>query len=149
MLAVRWANSALSDVDTFTSWTSAIPGKDSSEHCPEPQVTDFRSFSSGRGENRAGFSEIGKSDAFSITLRESQMCYRRKQMAKSCLCRVIIHCKCCPVLSVSRKGRLLVCLEGVVLLGIALLPRPEGAEDLGGHLVWRGIQFTDFNIFFF
>lgn len=66
-------------------------------------------------------------------------------MAKSCSCRVIIHCKCCPVLSVSQKGKLLVCLEGVVLLGIALLPRPERAEDLGGHSVWRGIQFIDFN----
>lgn len=66
-------------------------------------------------------------------------------MAKSCSCRVIIHCKCCPVLSESRKGRLLVYLEGVVLLRIALLPRPEHAEDSGGHSVWRGIQFIDFN----
>lgn len=40
MLAVRWVNSSLSDVDTFTSWATAIPGKGSSEHCPEPQITD-------------------------------------------------------------------------------------------------------------
>lgn len=56
-------------------------------------------------------------------------------MAKSCSCRVIIHCKCCSVLSVSQKGRLLVCLERVVLAGIAPFPRIEGAEDLKGHLV--------------
>jgi len=30
----------LSGVDTFTSWTTAVPGKGSSEHCPEPQITD-------------------------------------------------------------------------------------------------------------
>lgn len=69
-------------------------------------------------------------------------------MAKSCSGRVIIHCKCCLVLSVSRKGKLLVCLERVVLAGIAPFPRPEGAEDLRGHLVGRGIRFIDFNNFF-
>lgn len=40
MVAVWWLNSSLSDVDTFTPWTTAIPGKSSSEHCPEPQITD-------------------------------------------------------------------------------------------------------------
>lgn len=47
-------------------------------------------------------------------------------MAKSCSCKMVINCKSCPVLSVSQKGKLLVRLESVVLLGIAPFQRPEG-----------------------
>lgn len=47
MLGVRWVTSSLSDVDTFTSWTTAVPGKGSSEHRPEPQITDSDPFPAG------------------------------------------------------------------------------------------------------
>lgn len=123
-------NSSLSDVDTFTSWTTAVPGKGSSKHCLKPQITD--SDPSPLGREKIEQVSVRRRRAvlsadWALSLLESA--------AKSCPCRVVIHCKCCPVLSVNQRGRLLVCLERVILLGIAPFLRSEGVERLGGALL--------------
>lgn len=58
-------NSSLSDADTFTSRATEIPGKGTSEHCLESQITDSDPFSPPGGEEIEKVSVRQESDAFS------------------------------------------------------------------------------------
>lgn len=46
------------------------------------------------------------------------------------------------------EGKATGSFERIVLAGIPSFPRPVDAEDLGAHLVLKGFQFIDMDIFF-